>query len=912
MRQNTTARAALKAQPEQRANDGSGRVARIRSIQPTKGNTRQRGWPSFSSETPAFFAFHLTARGLLRRGWMNRALKHAAIVAAVVGFTGVAAGGCLDRPVVYRAPSLNTTFVTSIDNQQIDQVDILVVIDNSASMGDKQQYLAQAVPDLITRLVTPNCVDPTSGTVYGRSDPQGNGTCAQGKVEFPPVHDMHVGVMSTSLGSRLSQQYQCQGPNPIQCDPTSTVTVNGVTFSNHNDDQGRLLNRSGPTETPLANAGTSFYLNWFPNNAKNVGKVPSPGAPAITDANQFIQDFTGLIQGVGNYGCGIESQLESWYRFLVQPDPYASLTLDSSNPPRAQWNDVDTTILQQRHDFLRPNSLVAIIDLTDENDSEIDVRSIGGQGYRWMGCGYDPSRGTSGCDENATMSGLVDPSTCTYCGFQGVNQSDPNCAMGVYSSENDWGYNSNLRHVRMMQKYGVSPQYPIERYVLGLTSTKVPDRSGEYPSGASSYQGLTNTNCTNPLFAASLPDGSSKDPATLCNLPHGTRAPDLIYYAHIGGVPHQLLQQDPTNPDSPQKETLADADWMKILGNDPENEDYTGIDPHMIESYQPRAGITTPPASSLDPINGYDWITDQGSKHVLAVDREFACTFPLTTPRDCSNPSDPSVLYACDCPATTGLTPQQLPPICNPTKPSQQVGAKTYPTQRELLLAKLVKSQGIVSSLCPIHVKPAQGLTETSDPVYGYNPAVNVIVDRIKTRLAGACVPEKIVPYIGDAGVSGSAPCLVLVSLPVPTNAPGETCANPGAACNVPGLFGPGFVPPGYTSSPLPQDVLDRFCSTREAAYTNAGGTPGAPADPNLRPVCAMTQLILDPNDTTECKNSSTPGWCYVQAQSAQQAAQIGCPYTLEFSPTMPPSGATTSLQCLETSVSLTGDATTP
>ena len=127
-----------------------------------------------------------------------------------------------------------------------------------------------------------------------------------------------------------------------------------------------------------------------------------------------------------------------------------------------------------------------------------------------------------------------------------------------------------LRHVHMPQKYGVVPQFPIQRYVLGLTSTKIPDRSGEYPSGAGSYQGLTNLDCTNPLFAASLPDGSSTDPATLCDLPAGTRTPDLVYFAHIGGVPHQLLQQDPTQPDSPPKETLSGADWTKILGNAPE------------------------------------------------------------------------------------------------------------------------------------------------------------------------------------------------------------------------------------------------------------------------------------------------------------------------------------------------------
>ena len=66
-------------------------------------------------------------------------------------------------------------------------------------------------------------------------------------------------------------------------------------------------------------------------------------------------------------------------------------------------------------------------------------------------------------------------------------------------------------------------------------------------------------------------------------------------------MPHQLLQEDPTNPDSPQKETLAAADWTAILGNDPLNYDYTGIDVHMIESYQPRIGLPLGPSATPDP-----------------------------------------------------------------------------------------------------------------------------------------------------------------------------------------------------------------------------------------------------------------------------------------------------------------------
>ncbi len=447
----------------------------------------------------------------------------------------------------------------------------------------------------------------------------------------------------------------------------------------------------------------------------------------------------------------------------------------------------------------------------------------------------------------------------------------------------------------MMQKYGLWPQFPIQRYVLGLTSNTVPDRNGEYPQGAGSYQGLMNRNCTNPLFAASLPDGSSIDPATLCNLPVGNRTPDLVYYAHIGGVPHQLLQKDRTNPDSAQKETLTDADWQQIVGRDPLNFDYTGIDPHMIESYQPRPGLQTGPGSALDPASGYEWITDQGSEHILKVDREYACIFPLATPRDCScggaSPcTDPEVNYGCDCPLTSGLTPEQIPPICNPNKQTEQTGAKTYPTQRELLLAMLMKGQGFVSSLCPIHVQPAADRTELTDPLFGYNPAVNGIVDRLTGVLGRQCLPEKLV-----SDSCGTFPCLILVTLP--TNRGGEQDCT-----TTPGMSVP------------PSDILQRFQQKQHDDWI-ASGSPGA--DPSTLPTCALQELFERPAGASSdcpapvgtfrggsCSSAPEPGWCYVEGPAAN-----GCPQEILFTSGQPPSGATLTLQCIEKSVAPAADA---
>jgi hypothetical protein len=147
-------------------------------------------------------------------------------------------------------------------------------------------------------------------------------------------------------------------------------------------------------------------------------------------------------------------------------------------------------------------------------------------------------------------------------------------------------------------------------------------------------------------------------------------------------------------------------------------------------------------------------------------------------------------------------------------------------------------------------------------------------------------VPEKL-----SVGADGKAPCLVMVQMP--PNVKGQ-CNNPGSACMQAGLLGPGQMVNGQT--PLTQDILDKFCQNLEAQYT---GKAGAPGDPANTPVCAMQQIILDNNDTTDCSTQQAQqGWCYVQGAAA---AAKGCPYTILFTNNMPPNGAIVSLQCLET-----------
>ncbi len=162
---------------------------------------------------------------------MIRIFKHGAIVATLVGGVGIVAAGCLTRPVVSNNPVTNTNFTTVIQNQSVDKLDILFMVDNSASMGDKQALLAQAVPDMITRLVQPLCVDAMGNPVGGNAMPDGSG-CTMGKPEFPPVHNMHIGIVSSSLGGRGGDE----------CPTTGGMATNPAnpSLSNHDDDRAEF------------------------------------------------------------------------------------------------------------------------------------------------------------------------------------------------------------------------------------------------------------------------------------------------------------------------------------------------------------------------------------------------------------------------------------------------------------------------------------------------------------------------------------------------------------------------------------------------------------------------------------------------------------------------------------------------
>ncbi len=735
-----------------------------------------------------------------------------------VAVLGASLVSCLSRPVVDQHATRKMSHTNAISNKSIDKVDLLFMIDNSTSMGDKQEMLGQAVPDLVDRLVNPLCVDG-QGVSQGQSK---GGACPAGQSpEFAPVHDMHLGIVSSSLGGRGSKS----------C-PASAKSPTNDALNRHNDDKAHLVNRVGANEVPSDGADTSNLLAWFPtSNPANAGKE-APSKPIIKAA-ALRDNFQEMVKGVHEFGCGYEHQLEAVYRFLMQPDPYESVTLQPTGASNAyapaSLTGIDAVLLKQRADFLRPDSLLAVVVITDENESDIDPVALNGYGYLFLenNSDYAAPRATEACATDP-----VGPK-CMSCENEAA-KNDPNCKVtgGKYPREEDQG---NTRLFHMKERFGVNPQFPIQRYIDGFTSRTVPNRLTEHDSNGN-YDGTVKP-CTNPIFAQSLPrevpaNESDAINKSLCTLEAGPRTPDQVYFLAITGVPWDLLTVDAKATPPVFKSALSDSDWVKIVGQDPLNYNFTGVDPRMVESISPRPDVP----KSL----GLDFAT-KGN------DFQYACTFKLQTPRNCGA----GVTYSdtCDC------GPGADNPLCDPSDPTMQVRGKAYPCISELSLARALKNQAVVSSICGM----PEEKTADAPHLSGYRPAMATLVDRLRATLAPQCLAEKL-----DADADGNIPCLLLEV--IGTDGPESECTKLGRKI------------PSETTQ-------ERFRQAQKLAGN----------DVSKKPVCEIEQ-ILNADTTISCESSDKTGWCYVTGGAAGN-----CPQAIKFSASgSPKPGATTFLQCIK------------
>ncbi len=824
---------------------------------------------------------------------------------ALFGLT-LGAGACLDRPVAPASPRTSNAIAEQVAIERINKIDLLFLIDNSISMADKQAILAKAVPDLLKRLITPNCVKAD-----GTTDPPDatTGQCpSDAAPEFAPVGDIHIGVVSSSLG----------GHGGTVCTPEERGFPN---------DNGVLLARSSPGAAPGAPVPT------YKNQGFLAWDQTGNDADAISVRTTLETSFTSIVSGVGQNGCGLEASLEGWYRFLVDPsppviEPTPKDPTDAAGVRRTPTlpapKQVDQNVLNQRADFLRPDSLVAIIALSDENDcSFIDgfypgrTRGESGLVEEWpetyrrhLVVGAGPGAQTFALNHfqlNINQDGFLNSGTaacatnpyspeCYNCDYLPDEAARKAAGCADFSASPDAGearrqYDRvNQRCFDQRRRFGYDALHPVQRYVDALTQRKVYDTSGAVialnkPAGeAADARYFSNDDATNrdinnivapkvdnPLFvdlAWRRYDASctGEGAARTCNealKPAGQdserrgRPDGRIYFAAIVGVPWQdiALNKDTLAPSGTNpggfKATLSPTDWDLILGRPLEL--VPPKDPLMRESIEPR--ITADSPDKLHPVTGDDlsapWNRINGHEwnSVIRDDLQYACIFPLTADVACNGDPAPE---ACDCTQTTA--PETAPdlrknPLCESYAPgdernktgtgtftTNQARAKAYPGLRFLEVLKGIGDSAIVASICP------EESNNDAAPNFGYRPAVNAIIERLKNALKGRCLPRRL-------DVQGTqTPCLI-VEAKFERADDGTQPGNPTAidackACDAPGYakLSPELL---ATLQGQPVANYDCLCEFRQ-----------------LQPGAGLETCQTDSRDPAEI--SGVNGWCYV------------------------------------------------
>ena len=815
----------------------------------------------------------------VRRVWTRGAVGLVALAAL-----GLAAPACLDRPVAPQQPLTKRLSTQLYKNQKVDKIDILFMIDNSASMADKQKILAAAVPDLVERLTNPVCVDRVSRAYVGTVNPgeSCNDSYAGSEREFDPIGDIHIGVITSSIGGHGADSCSnvpTQNWNPRQEDMAHLIT--------------RGKDDAGATIEVDTYQGQGF-LNWDPNQKAE----PVPGENNVANLKK---NFTYMVRGADQDGCGFEANLEAWRRFLVDPAPYEKMIPapcydgDTSNQCRTK-DGLDQVVLTQRKDFLRKDSLLAVIMLTDENDcSVIDDRQFFLALQALDGTGsFHLAHGTNAC--------LDDPwdTNCKSCWE--VNAADfPECATGWGDAEKD--DTLNLRCFNQKRRFGIDFLYPVRRYIDALSESKLDDGT------------------LNPVFCQDYADEERTECAEVL------RDRSLVFLAGIVGVPWQDLARNPNDLNEGYRpveqlswtpQTFTDNDltppnglpdgktlWNMILGEVDESPGTDGngdgviagtyknsngdvvpeknarygsivptvdpLDPVMKESVDPRTGVqpitgvelAAPGSGAGHPVNAAEWNINARN------DLQYACVFDLGDfgPIDCTLPEN---AFGCDC----NQSPEN--PLCwnGSSYGTQQYRAKAYPGRRQLAVLKGMDSQAIVASVCPAN------MSNNAASDFGYRPAIGAIVERLKAALQGTCWNQELT--IAD---DGTVACVVLEATKGDVDGDGNALCTP--------------------------------CESSDGARTEASdqqkrALQGDPVfkENGLNCVCQINQAApgdaLNACVTQEVVNN-VAGWCYIDpSQRTEHNADIvaSCPAgnkrLIRFvGNNIPAAGSLTFLQCV-------------
>ncbi|MDP3278042.1 MAG: hypothetical protein Q8Q09_22845, partial [Deltaproteobacteria bacterium] len=262
---------------------------------------------------------------------------------------------CLDRPVAAATPALESALSEVISIDPGIKVDLLVMVDNSSSMRERQRNILRQLGPMIEQLTNPPCIS--------RSTP-GGGTPRPCDLhnpdetrQYPPIDDLHLAVVSSDLGTPGSTVPSCDRGDTGD-DGLFNPIRNGAALREHLPWAPRSpgAERAPADLRPTTCDNNPFqfpsFIAFCSDDAHR--SCDRSGAFASTrDPNAFT-DWFRCNAGLFVNGCELESQLESVWRALVHHD--ARETSGNASPNAG---------------FLRDDALLAIVMLSDEEDGSV-------------------------------------------------------------------------------------------------------------------------------------------------------------------------------------------------------------------------------------------------------------------------------------------------------------------------------------------------------------------------------------------------------------------------------------------------------------------------------------------------------------------------------------------------------------
>lgn len=530
-------------------------------------------------------------------------------------------------------------------------LDVVFVVDNGFTGGAAQRLLSQAIPYMVDRLVSPRCVNGRGQIVD--APPDLDAPCEVGLRDFAPQTDVRFGVISSSIG----------GHGADSCSPMAPD------YDVTQDDGARLLTRAADDTVVPTYEGLGF-LAWDPE-----GRATPPGE---SNPTALGNDLRAIVEGVGTEGCLFNAPLEAAYRFLVDPEPPVSVQVVNGS---AQRQGVDTSLLEQREAFLRPDSAVLVIIVSHRDDCSIREESqfylAAQRQLNGMPFNLPPARSECATDPE-------DP-CCLSCGEpQGNCPPDPNCDSTTLPPTED---PLSLRCFDQKRRFGIDFTYPLDRYLDGFAQVTVQDARGDV--------------VPNPLFASG-------------------RRPERVMVATLTGVPWPDIAIA-ANDLAAGLDPATEVTWERLL---PQDDGTPPSDPLMQLSVAPRTGTSPVTEEPLAPPSAAPLTNPTNShEHALASTPQFSCVYPLDPPVICGG-------GRCEC-GVPELQPQN--PVCQDPMTGQYDQVQRYgratPAPRLLELVRDLGPQGILGTLC------AGPETDPAAASYGFKPSVDAIMRGIRRQL---------------------------------------------------------------------------------------------------------------------------------------------------------------------------------